>query len=150
MKNRLLVACVLGLGVLSVCGSALAHHGTAVYNDQWSEFKNATVTKFAWANPHALIDFDVKDANGNVTHWFAETAAPQALRLIGWAKDSLNPGDVVTVRLYAAKTGNPAGRLNRVVLADGTILHDTVLGGDEGGKAGYRGDAAPAAPGDKN
>jgi len=55
----------------------------------------------------------------------------------------LNPGDVITVRLYAAKNGNPAGRLNRVVLADGTILHDTVLGGDAGGKAGYRPDEEP-------
>jgi len=150
MKTRLLVACVLGVALLSVSGSALAHHGTAVYNDQWTEFKDATVTKFAWANPHALIDFDVKDANGNVTHWVAETAAPQALRLIGWAKDSLNPGDVITIRLYASKTGNPAGRLNRVVLADGTILHDTVLGGDGGNKGGYRPDDAGAKPGDKN
>ena len=96
--------------------------------------------KFAWANPHALIDFDVKDANGNVVHWVAETAAPQALRLIGWSKDSINPGDVISIRLYASKNGNPAGRLNRVVLKDGTILHDTVLGGEAGGKTGYRPD----------
>jgi hypothetical protein len=147
MKNRLLVAFILGIAVLSVSGSALAHHGTVVYQDQWTEFKDATVTKFAWANPHALIDFDVKDADGKVTHWVAETAAPQALRLIGWSKDSLNPGDTITIRLYASKNGNPAGRLNRIVLADGTILHDTVLGGDEGGKAGYR---PGETPNDKN
>jgi hypothetical protein len=140
MKSRLLVACVLGVGVLTVCASVLAHHGTAVYADDWTEFKQVTVTKFAWANPHALIDFDVKDANGNVVHWVAETAAPQALRLIGWSKDSINAGDVISIRLYASKNGNPAGRLNRVVRADGTILHDTVLGGDAGGKTGYRPD----------
>jgi hypothetical protein len=32
--------------------------------------------------------------------------------------------------LYAAKNGNPAGRLNKIILADGTELNDTVLGGD--------------------
>jgi hypothetical protein len=144
MKSRLLVACVLGIGVLTVCRPALAHHGTAVYADEWVEFKQVTVTKFAWANPHALIDFDVKDAKGNVVHWVAETAAPQALRLIGWSKASIAPGDVITIRLYASKNGNPAGRLNRVVLADGSVLHDTVLGGDAGGKTGYRPDDEPS------
>jgi Family of unknown function (DUF6152) len=143
MERRLLSVCLLSFGLLAVCGSTLAHHGTAVYADDWTEFKQATVTKFAWANPHALIDFDVKDASGNVVHWVAETAAPQALRLIGWSKDSINPGDVISIRLYASKNGNPAGRLNRVVLKDGTILHDTVLGGDAGGKTGYRPDDQP-------
>jgi hypothetical protein len=45
--------------------------------------------------------------------------------------------------MYVAKNGNPAGRLNKVVLADGTVLHDTQLGGDEGNKTGYGPDAAP-------
>jgi hypothetical protein len=70
-----------------------------------------------------------------------ETAAPQALRLIGWEKNSLQPGDVITVRMYLSKNGNPAGRLNKIVLADGSELHDTQLGADEGGKARYAGGA---------
>ena len=43
----------------------------------------------------------------------------------------------------AAKNGNPTGRLNKVVFADGTVLHDTQLGGDEGNKAGYDPNADP-------
>ena len=81
-----------------------------------------------------------------VVHWTGETASPEALRLIGWSKTSLRPGDVVTVYIYAAKTGNPAGRLNRVVLADGTVLHDTQLGGDAGDKSGYGPDAGGNPP----
>jgi hypothetical protein len=130
MQSRLLVACVLGVAVLAVCGPVLAHHGTPAYEDKITEHQQATVTKFAWANPHSLIFYDVKDANGQVVHWVAETAAPQALRLIGWSKVSMQAGDVITVRLYAAKNGNPAGRLNKIILADGTELNDTVLGGD--------------------
>ena len=120
MKSKLLVAFVLGVGLLAVCGPLLAHHGSAAYADKTSEFKQATVTKFAWANPHSLVEFDVKDDKGTVVHWTGETASPEALRLIGWGKTSLRPGDVVTVYIYASKTGNPAGRLNRIVLADGT------------------------------
>jgi hypothetical protein len=137
MKSRLLAACVLGISVLTISGTAVAHHGNAAYEDTVTEFKQATVTKFAWANPHALINFDAKNAKGQVVHMVVETAAPQALRLIGWSKSSLQPGDIITVRMYVAKNGNPAGRLNKIVLADGSELHDTQLGGDAGGKTRY-------------
>ena len=143
MKASLLVRSVLGLGLLAaVSVPALAHHGNAAYDDKITEFKGATVTKFAWANPHALIDFDAMDATGKMVHVVVETAAPQALRLIGWTKTSVMPGDVITVRMYLAKNGNPAGRLQKIILADGTELHDTQLGGDEGGKTRFDPDAA--------
>jgi hypothetical protein len=141
MKNRLVAAFVLAGGVLAVGSPVLAHHGNAAYADTITEFKQATVTKVAWANPHALINFDAKNAKGEVVHMVVETAAPQALRLIGWSKDSVAPGDVVTVRMYVAKNGNPAGRLNKIILADGSELHDTQLGGDAGGKSRYDPDA---------
>jgi hypothetical protein len=122
---------VLTVGVLAMVGApASAHHGNAAYADEITEFKQATVTKFAWANPHTLINFDAKDEKGNDVHMVVETAAPQALRLIGWEKTSLQPGDVITVRMYVAKNGNPAGRLQKIVLADGSELRDTQLGGD--------------------
>jgi hypothetical protein len=142
MTRTLLATSVLTLGLLAALSApALAHHGNAAYSDKITEFKNATVTKFNWANPHALVDFDAKDAKGNPVHVVVETAAPQALRLIGWTKTSLNAGDVITVRMYLAKNGNPAGRLNKIILADGSELHDTQLGGDAGGKSRYDPDA---------
>ena len=130
MKSKLFMSAACAIVVLVVSGTVLAHHGTPAYENKITELKQATVTRFSWANPHALIDFDVKDANGNVVHWVAETAAPQALKLVGWSKASIVPGDVITVYIYATKTGAPVGRLNHIILADGTRLDDTVLGGD--------------------
>jgi hypothetical protein len=83
-----------------------------------------------WSNPHSLIYFDVKDEKGNVVHWVGETGAPTAITPLGWTKTTLAPGDVITVYIFASKTGSPVGRLNHIVLADGTRLDDTVLGGD--------------------
>jgi Family of unknown function (DUF6152) len=137
MKGKLFPTFLLTAGLLMVCGPALAHHGNAAYADKRIVFKQATVTKFAWANPHSLIFFDAKDAKGKVAHWVCETAAPQALRLIGWSKESLAPGDVITIYLYPAKDGNPVGRLNKIVLADGSELHDTQLGSNAGHKTRY-------------
>jgi hypothetical protein len=131
MKGYLVVTGVLSLGLLTAMSAPVsAHHGNAAYADEITEFKQATVTKFAWANPHTLINFDATDPKGNVVHMVVETAAPQALRLIGWAKTSVAPGDIVTVRMYVAKNGNPAGRLQKLILADGSELRDTQLGGD--------------------
>ena len=131
MKTYLLMTGMLSLGLLTtVSAPASAHHGNAAYADEITEFKQATVTKFAWANPHTLINFDAKDEKGNVVHMVVETAAPQALRLIGWDKTSVMPGDVITVRMYVAKNGNPAGRLQMIILPDGSELRDTQLGGD--------------------
>ena len=142
MRLKRFAATILACGV--VVGGAvplLAHHGNAAYDDKITEFKGAKVTRFLWSNPHALIDFDAVDAKGQPVHVTVETAAPQALRLIGWDKTSLATGDVITVRMYLAKNGNPAGRLNKIILADGSELHDTQLGGDAGGKSRYDPDA---------
>jgi uncharacterized protein DUF6152 len=141
MRSRLVAAFAIGVTLLTMCGTVLAHHGNAAYDENITEFKDATVTKFAWANPHALINFDAKDAKGKVVHMVVETAAPQALRLIGWSKASLEPGDKITVRMYVSKNGNPAGRLNKIILADGSELHDTQLGGEAGSKSRYDPDA---------
>ena len=35
---------------------------------------------------------------------------------------------MITVYIYAAKSGRPVGRLNKIVLADGTDLKDSALG----------------------
>jgi hypothetical protein len=145
MRSKLVVGFVLQAVFFGVCGPVLAHHGSVAYADKVSEFKQATVTKFLWNNPHSFIEFNAKDDKGNVVNWSAETASPEALRLIGWSKTSLSPGDVVTIYIYSAKTGNPAGRLNRVILADGTVLHDTTLGGDAGNRTGYGPDSGPKA-----
>jgi len=137
MKTNLLVTSLALSLVTMVSAPALAHHGNAAYADNFTEFKDATVTKFAWTNPHALIDFDVKDATGKPMHIVVEAGPATNIRLIGWTKTSLAPGDVVTLRAYMAKTGNPAGRLNKIVLKDGTELHDTQLGGDADGKTSF-------------
>jgi hypothetical protein len=134
VKIRVIASYALVLGLLGVGSPVFAHHGNAAFADKPITLKQATVTKFSWANPHSLIEFDAKDDKGKMQHWIVETAAPQALILIGWSKSSLQPGDVISVTMYQAKTGVPAGRLNKIVLSDGSELHDTQLGADGGSK----------------
>jgi hypothetical protein len=135
MKSKFLRLSAAVVGVLAVCGLVFAHHGNAAYDEsKVVVLKGATVTKFAWANPHSIIVFDVKDDKGSVAHWNSELGSPSALSLIGWTKVSILPGDTITVYIHQSKTGNPVGRIDHIVLADGTSLRDSSGGGDRGDK----------------
>ncbi len=131
MKPKLLIFFVFVAGLLAAGVPVFAHHGAAAYADKVTVLKDGTVTKFQWGNPHSIVMFDVKDDKGEVTHWAAEAGSPAALGLIGWRKTSLQPGDVISVSLYQAKSGNPVGRLQKLVLADGTTLRDSQQGGEK-------------------
>lgn len=133
---------ILWLAVLSVVLPVAAHHGAAAYDESKEVvLKNATVTKFTWANPHTIVECDVKDENGRVTHWAGELGSPSAITNQGWSKASIEAGDVITVYIHQSKTGNPVGRISHVVLADGTQLRDSsgTSGGSGGGGRGNRG-----------
>lgn len=126
MKTKLMLTLGVVTGLLMVSRPILAHHGGAVYDAQNPITLKGTVTDFAWANPHVQIFFDVKEEKGNIVHWACEALPPGRLtRGSGWTKNSLKPGDEVTITLSPAKTGAPVGSLRKVVLADGKVLTNT-------------------------
>jgi hypothetical protein len=120
--KKYVAAYFLFAGILMVSPAVSAHHGNAAYGDKLVTLKDATVTKWLWSNPHCIVEFDAKDDKGKVVSWTAETGSPEALRLAGWTKTSLKPGDVMSIDLHTAKTGAPAGRFTKITLADGTVL----------------------------
>ena len=87
--------------------------------------RDVTVTKFMWQNPHTLVLFDAKDEQGNVVHWAGEAGSAGAIRLLGWNKYSLRPGDVITVYIWPSKFETAAGRLEKIVLDSGRVLKDS-------------------------
>ena len=136
MKMKLLAFAVLVAVVLAVCAPAFAHHGAAAYDmTKPVMLKDAVITKYSWINPHALILFDYKDEKGNVQHWTTEIGSPAAVALVGWNRTSLKPGDVVTVYVWQSKTRLPVGRLNKIMLSNGTLLRDSQTGSDNGGRS---------------
>ena len=114
-----IVTCVL---VLAIGLPAFAHHGNAEFDLTQSLTLKATVTDFVWSNPHSEIFFDVKETDGKLTRWSCEAVQPALLHRAGWTKDSLKPGDQVTIVLHPAKNGKPIGYLQKVVLANGDEL----------------------------
>ena len=129
MKPKLQTYLASVVGFLILCVPVFAHHGSNAYDtSKVVVLKGVTVTKYLWANPHVIISFDVKDDKGNMQHWNAEAGTPTTVALAGWTKTSVQAGDVISVYVFQSKTGNPVGRLNKIVLADGTELRDSALG----------------------
>jgi Family of unknown function (DUF6152) len=88
---------------LTFPAGGLPHHGTAGYDLEKMVTLNGTATSFDWANPHCLLHMDVKGSDGEVERWTIEMASPTALSRRGWAKDSIKPGDQVSIDIHPAK-----------------------------------------------
>ena len=128
MKLKL-VALVI---VFFVAVPAFPHHGNASYDlTKVVVLKGAVVTKYLWANPHVIIQFDAKNEKGEMLDWTVEAGTPQTLVLSGWGKSLVHVGDVLTIYMNQSKTGHPVGRVNKIVFADGTELKDSALGYDK-------------------
>jgi hypothetical protein len=108
--------------VLALTPVLVAHHSAvAEYSAELLRL-NATITKFDWINPHTWLYFDVKDAHGAVTKWEAEGSAPSGLLDNGWRKDTLKPGDRVTIECSPAKDRPHLCKTQAVTLANGRRL----------------------------
>ena len=116
------MAFVLICGFVSVASPVFAHHGNAAYDMSKTIPMKATVTKFEYTNPHTQIFYDVADEKGNVDHWVAETTNPAMLNRVGWSRESLKPGDQVTVFVNPNKVGAKVVFLQKVVFPDGKEL----------------------------
>ena len=92
------------LVVLLAAGAlANAHHGLAAFDQTKEVTLKGTVTEFHFVNPHCVVDFEVIDDKGQVEKWQAEMTSPAHLK--GWTATSLEPGNVVTITGYRAKSG---------------------------------------------
>jgi len=127
MRSRLLTVVALAVGVLLVAVPLVAHHGTAAYDTTTTVTVSGTVTEFRFVNPHVLVYWDVKDAAGNVQKWSGERSGPNSMaRNAGWTRNTLKPGDQVTISGRQAKNGTHTMAISKIVV-DGK---DITGGGD--------------------
>ena len=105
MKKTVFAALAGSVILLMVSAPLFAHHAGSLYDREHPVTLTGTVTKYLMINPHAQVHFEVKDESGNVTTWVAETAGPQRLLRVGWNKNTLKPGDTITVTGAQFKDG---------------------------------------------
>jgi len=111
----------LAVATLAVSVPAIAHHSFAMFDQKKVMTLNGTVREFQWTNPHSWIELDVPQRAG-AQRWSIELNSPNNLKRQGWKRDSLKPGDKVTVRIAPLRSGEHGGLFLDAKLPNGTVL----------------------------
>ena len=112
----------LGILLLLLAASASAHHGYAAFDTSAKITLKGTVTDFYFVNPHCIIEFDVKDPNGQVQNWKAELTSPNHLASRGWSESTIQAGEEISITGYRAKNGAPSIWVTKIRRANGQEL----------------------------
>jgi hypothetical protein len=120
MRTISSAASILVFFLVTVSAPVLAHHGFAVEFDKNSPLTfTGVVTKMEFMNPHMYFYVDVKGKDGKAVNWAFEGGPPNVIYRQGWRKDTLKPGDHVTVKGFRAKDGAHLAACTTVTLPDG-------------------------------
>jgi hypothetical protein len=95
----LTLSCVMTLGFAV---AAAAHHSAAAFNTQQEVTVKGTISKYTFKNPHVYMTIEVRKADGSTIHTEVEAGAASVLNPLGFTRDSVKVGELVTV------TGNPS------------------------------------------
>jgi hypothetical protein len=114
---------VVGVASLLAAASAAAHHSFAAEFDVNRPIKlTGTVTKIEWTNPHAWVFVDAKDDKGVAQNWAIELVGINDLLRLGWGRDKVKTGDVISIDGFGAKNGTNTVNASSVSLANGELV----------------------------
>src|SRR5687768_2883471 len=102
--KTLLTSAIAGAVTLALAAPALAHHSAAAFNTKETVTVTGTVTQYRFANPHVYLTLQIKKDDGTLQTMEVEAGAASVLNGLGFNKDSVKVGEVVTI------TGNPGRR----------------------------------------
>ena len=111
---------IAAITLLASASPVSAHHSHANYVEaEWMNLEG-TVREVHWMNPHSWIYIDVVGADGNASAWALEGASVTTLRRDGWAQNSVEVGDTISVRCHPLKDGARSCLLGYIRMADGS------------------------------
>ena len=114
--------CLGAVVAAAIAAPALAHHSFAMFDNEKTVSLQGTVKEFEWSNPHAWMDVTVMDDKGQSHEWAFEMASPLQLTSHGWKKDTVKPGDKITIQAHPLKDGTHGGSYVAITLPSGQVL----------------------------
>jgi hypothetical protein len=119
-----LTVIVAAVWILLVARSVLAHHSPVMFDRAKKQTITGTVKEFSWVNPHASIQLEVPNAQGQTEVWGVEMNSPNNLVKQGWKSTILKGGDKVSIVINPLRTGEHGGAFVSIKLPDGKVLGD--------------------------
>ena len=103
-------------------GTASAHHSFAAFDTTRQITLTGVVKEFQWTNPHCWLHLSVANGEGQAEEWQLEALSPNVLGRLGWKKNSVKPGDKVTVLVNPTRDGSRGGALISLTDANGNKI----------------------------
>jgi Family of unknown function (DUF6152) len=103
-------------------GFASAHHSFAVFDAARAVSVKGTVKEVQWTNPHVWVQIVVLDATGVSKEYAFEGGAIAVLKRMGWTRETLKPGDIVSISGHPFRDERPGGSLDQVTFANGKVM----------------------------
>jgi hypothetical protein len=122
----LLAPLTIGAAALLAAFPVEAHHSFAMFDQQKVMTLNGTVKEFRWVNPHSAIFVKVDGSDDPDKLWSVEMTSPSNLTRRGWTRDTLKPGDRISVEINPLRDGRHGGGFRSATLLDS----GRVLGGN--------------------
>src|SRR5262249_32736026 len=124
MRNILSIFLAVATALLLIPDPARAHHGWVAFaSEPGSQITlKGTVKEFHFVNPHSVVEFDVKDDNGQIQRWEGELTSNSNLAPRGWTATSIEYKAEITITGYPARNGSHAMRVTRIVFSNGKEL----------------------------
>lgn len=118
MKPKVRFPILVTVAALTFSGAAWAHHAARQVYESKTIMLMGVVTDYEWANPHSVLSVAVKDDKGKVEEWHAEILPPTEMLRAGWTKESVKPGDEVTL------TGRPGKYAQHILWLESLVTMD--------------------------
>ena len=122
-RSQQWLAAALVAGAALAAPPALSHHSFSMFDSRQEVTLTGTVKEFQWTNPHTWIQLNVRNAQGQVEEWSIEGSSPNGLARRGWKRNTLRPGDKVSVRINPLKNGDKGGSFVSATFEDGRVLN---------------------------
>lgn len=116
------IALACGLVIAAFSTAALAHHSGAMFDLSKEVVIKGTVVDFHWTNPHTNFSVSVPNKDGTTSIWAVEMNSPNNLIRVGWRRNTIKPGDKVTVTVRPLRDGAPGGQYVSIILPSGKYL----------------------------
>ena len=99
---------VISMAIALMAEPGLTHHSFSAEFDVGRTRSNLPepITRVEWTNPHAWLFMVTEDADGNLEDWAVELLGINVLMRRGLNRDSIKPGDRLSIEGFGARDGS--------------------------------------------
>jgi hypothetical protein len=129
MRQCVVTAVVVGISLVGVTQSVIAHHSFAMYDMQKNQSMTGRLTRFIPGGNHAQLVFEVLGddgkplvKDGKVVVWGVETGSAANIARNGITVESFPVGTIIGVTLHPLRDGRPFGAVGGAIIHCGTTM----------------------------